>query len=186
MACPDPKILVSSGAGQRRALFLDLEDTVIEPVSDGWVGLRAMNLHRLDAVVERFAPTELHLFSFAVHTPQDLLSFERHVKDWLERRVGLEFTTALATPEIISKCARQRRIAAELVTFSEVVDFWGKQEAFRLFLKTFAEEQREPGVDLAAVLLDDSVFNETFSWPDLAVSAMQLCVDDVPPLGWGS
>lgn len=162
-----------------KQLFLDLEDTVIEPVLTGWHNASLLSADKLDAIrkliVEEKA-NSIHLFSFALHNTNELKQFNRFVKKPLEDALDIHLaTTFTVDEEILPIICRELKL--HNVTFSEMVEFWGKQEAFRLFCKAMFKRHwltwRE---EISVVLIDDSVSNETWSWPDFHLTGKMIRV----------
>lgn len=143
----------------RKHLFLDLEDTVIEPVPFGWANTFLINIGKVKAFMAEFKPDAVHLFSFAVHDQAELKRFNYHVRPRLESALGIELSMCLTVDDdILPVCAAARSLVPSLVSFSDLVEFWGKQEAFRLFVQRhFAGTE-----NTTVALLDDSVTDEDF------------------------
>jgi hypothetical protein len=140
-----------------RHLFLDLEDTVITPVLGSWAFCDPINTSKIRGFIEAWAPTTLNVF-------------EKHVRPFLERDLGMPISLAPTEDEIISACCRQMKLHRERVDFSDMSAFWSKHQAFRLYVKDLAGSGVEGGPTVA--LVDDAVDDERFEWPALRVSGL--------------
>ena len=161
-------------------LFLDLEDTVITPVLDGWFNTHLINVDKIKAFMAEFQPDFVHLFSFAVWNQAELLRFDAGTRPMLEEMLGKKFcTTWTVDDDIIPMCTNVMNLGQGSVTFSDASDFWGKHEAFRLCMRHTFKNTHQHDVDTEVVLLDDAVFNERFHWPDLRISGQVLNIDQL-------
>lgn len=172
-----------------RIAFLDLEDTVVEPLLQGWAAFTpAACVRAVGRELRRFAPDEVHIFSFAVSTPADIAGFREHVQPWLEREIGHKVAAIHSTDaDIIPAAAAVMKLHRKKVDFSDLVDFWGKAEAFRLFVRHHFSGLPTP---TEVLLIDDAVLDEDFRWPKLGVSgrlvnALGLAGDAVTSQQWG-
>jgi len=153
-----------------RHLFLDLEDTVIEPVNRGWHRTELVNTERVRAFIEEGKPTAVHLFSFALHNVHELSGFNQGTRPMLEAALGVKLRmTPTVDEDILPACCQLQGLSVQLTTFEEMVEFWGKQTAFKMFmrqrmLKLFPRDNFDQ--PLHAALLDDAVFDEEVSWPN--------------------
>lgn len=170
----------------QRHLFLDLEDTVIQPVTQGWFHTELVNIPKVRRFIKEWEPDEIHLFSFAVHNAHELSGFNRGTRPMLEEALGRKIRlTPTVDDDILPACCRLQRLSPQHTTFTEMVEFWGKQTAFRMFLR---EQHRKlfPRTSLDEPLhvafLDDAVFDEDFSWPVENIHGRVLNVD---MLQWG-
>lgn len=156
-------------------IFLDLEDTVIEPLlfgSSSWFNCEFL-IHNIE-VIKKFISThrdpKVHLFSFAVHNIHELSAFNQGTRPHLEKLLGVKFEmTPTVDDDIIPACCRQKSMAASLVTFTEAVEFWGKHDAFRMYIRDFFSKHNH-NEKISVTLFDDCVFDETFHWPDMNLS----------------
>lgn len=153
-----------------RHLFLDLEDTVIEPVYQGWHRTELVNTERVRAFIQEWKPTAVHLFSFAVHNVHELSGFNRGTRPMLEQALGVQIRmTPTVDDDILPACCKLQNLSVRRTTFEELVEFWGKQTAFKMFMRHNMhrlfnrDDFNEP---LHAALLDDAVFDEDVSWPN--------------------
>lgn len=158
-----------------RHLWLDLEDTIIFPVTEGWNNTHIIpeNLKKIQDFIMYFGPDYLHIFSFAVWNDWEKQRFNDSTRAMIEKALGLRFMTVPTVDEIISVCKKAKNIQSE-ITFQELLDFWGKHEAFRLYIQHLFKAGNT-AADVA--LLDDAVFNEIFEWRDLQIKGMILNID---------
>lgn len=162
----------------RRHLFLDLEDTVITPVLDGWFNTHMINVQKVKDFIAEFKPDAVHLFSFAVWNQEELKRFNMGTRDMLERNLGIKLSgIPTVDDEIIPVCCKVMNILP--VDFQEMSNFWGKQGAFRLNMQHMFRNTHTHDVDVEVVLLDDAVFNEEFYWPDVRVRGRILNIDQL-------
>lgn len=150
-----------------KVLHLDLEDTIIEPVSNGWFNTRLMNVDKVKTVIDKFQPDEVHVFSFAVWDPRQLALFNMGTRERIERVLGVKIVAVPTVDEdIVPACCAVLGLSPTTVTFQEVSDFWGKDGAFKLYLRHIYKNNSTP---LEVLLLDDAVYNETFEYPNINV-----------------
>ena len=140
----------------RRELWLDLEDTVITPVVNGWFNTQLINTQKIKDVITSFAPHRINIFSFAIWNQQERQRFDMGTREMM----GIESST---------------------VDFTEMSNFWSKQGAFRLCMRHHATNHRRhnPNLPLHVLLLDDAVYNETLRWPDLQTTVEQRNIDQL-------
>lgn len=150
-------------------LFLDLEDTVICPVVQGWHNVELINIDKIRQVIEQFDPRSVHIFSFAIHNEDELSRFCLFVKDGLENAIGRKIELVPTVDgEIRHACCEIMHISPDRVDFSDMSDFWSKQEAFRLFSRfVFRNSWKNWSTDTEVMLLDDAVDDENFEFPNL-------------------
>lgn len=167
-----------------RHLFLDLEDTVITPVVEGWWNIECINVAKVRSIIEAWKPSFIHLFSFAIHNDVELEKFKlSSVQAMIEERFGFLFATTWRVDEdIIPMCCAVTKLHSERVDFQEMSNFWGKAGAFRLCMQHHFRSTAEHDQDIEVMLLDDVVINETFSWPDLRIRGHIVNIDS-PPKG---
>lgn len=162
-----------------RHLFLDLEDTVIEPVPDGWMNARFINIPKVKAFIEQWNPVGVHLFSFAVWNEQQLRGFTNHVQPHLEKYLGRElYLTPTVDDDILPACCAVKGLSIDRVDFSDMSDFWSKQDSFKHYVRHKFGDVRARG-GLQVVLLDDAVFHERFEWPGLGIRGEILNIDEM-------
>lgn len=164
-----------------RHLFLDLEDTVITPVLQGWNGSDLINMEKVKKVIADFKPDNVSIFSFAVHNEGDRVGFNSGMRRHLELALGIQFSLVpTMDDDIVPTCCKVLKLHPERVTFQEVCDFLGKQEAFRLYLRhTYGKTWKTWGQEIDIVFLDDAVFNEYFRWPDLHIDCRITNIDTI-------
>jgi hypothetical protein len=160
-----------------RHLFLDLEDTIISPVIDGWFNTRLKNVAKIKSFIADFKPHFMHVFSFAIWDEAQRERFNMGTRAMIERALGMSFTEVPTVDgEILPTCCRVLGLAQDSLTFSDMSDFWGKHEAFRLNMRHMWKSGQ---TSVEVVLLDDAVYNETFEWPNLQVKGRILNIDEM-------
>lgn len=161
----------------RRHLFLDLEDTIIAPVMEGWFRTYLVNVNKVKAVIAEFQPHAIHLFSFAIHNKLELDLFNQGTRTMIEEALGRKLSACpTVDDDIIPVCAKVLGIHYERLDFQDLCDFLGKHEAFRLNMRNMWGKGSSP-VEL--LFLDDAVYNESFEWPDLQVKGRILNIDSM-------
>lgn len=161
-------------------LFLDLEDTVITPVMNGWENTELINVQKIKAFMTEFQPDQLHVFSFAIWNVTERDRFNRHTRPAIELSLNMKFgLVPTVDDDIIFACCRMMSIDPGSVDFSEMSNFWGKQGAFRLNMLFKHQQTYTHGIDTEVVLLDDAVVNETFSFPGLRLTGRILNIDQL-------
>jgi hypothetical protein len=162
-------------------LFLDLEDTIISPVTNGWFSAHLINVEKIRNIITDFQPDQVHVFSFAIWNKRELSGFNEAVRPMLEGELGVKLIRIpTVDDDIIPACCNIKKINPETVDFSEASAFWGKHESFRLFsLSTFRNAWPAWAVETHVMLLDDAVFNEKFEWPDLHITGEIKNIDSV-------
>lgn len=160
----------------QKHLFLDLEDTVIEPVPFGWGNAFLINIPKVKRFIAEFKPDEVHLFSFAIHNAHELKQFNYHVRSRLEDALGVSLNLCpTVDDDIIPTCCANLNIASAFVSFSDMIEFWGKQGAFRLFVaQTFKARQ-----DTTVALLDDVVTDEDFTFHSSSLKGFIRNIDQL-------
>ena len=119
-----------------RHLFLDLEDTVITPVLEGWWNTECINVAKVKGIIEAWKPSFIHLFSFAVHNHTELDKFKLGTLPMLEQCFGITLSTMWSVDEdIIRMCCAVTGLHRDTVDFQEMRNFWGKDGAFRLCMQ---------------------------------------------------
>lgn len=154
-----------------RHLFLDLEDTVCTPILNGWQhsSLININIHKIRKVIAEFQPHHLHIFSFAIYDAQDVAQFDLHMRPQLEQALGLPVTSVgVLLTDIRQRCCESLSLAPSQVSFSDMVEFWGKQLSFRLFVRSLFSDA-PPHTCNQVMLIDDAVLPEEFKFPDIAL-----------------
>jgi len=160
-----------------RHLFLDLEDTVITPVTEGWFNTHLINVPKLKAFIAEYQPDFVHIFSFAVWNQEEKKRFVMGTQPRVEKALGVTLSLVpTVDDDIIRLCEREMNLGMGCMDFSDMSDFWGKAGAFRLNMRQMWKSGSTP-VDV--VLLDDAVYNEIFEWPDLKVTGRILNIDQM-------
>lgn len=156
-------------------LWLDLESTVITPVLEGWFRTEVINVAKVKAFIEEFQPDQVHIFSFAIWDQEQLERFTEGTRPMLEEALGVTFDRCPTVDgDILPACCEVMKISMSTLLFSDLVDFWGKHEAFRLYLRGVFGRSASASTH---VLLDDVVFNEEFHWPDMKITGRILNID---------
>lgn len=164
-------------------LFLDLEDTIIEPVWSGWHCSHLINVEKIKAFIDSWKPDHVHLFSFALWDQHQLALFQNSLKPLIEQHLGIKFTWEWTVDgDIIPLCCKELHLHEEKVSFSDMTEFWSKQEAFRLSVRQKFKQTLEHGVDVEAILIDDMVEDECWGWPRLGIRGQALNIDHLQDL----
>ena len=162
-------------------MFLDLEDTIITPVMNGWFNTDLINVQKIASIIEEWQPDHVHLFSFAIWNAKELQGFNEGTLPLIEAalRVKIEWKPTV-DDDIIPACCKVMALHRDTVDFSDASSFWGKHEAFRLFVRDkFSRHWANWGTNVEVMLLDDAVINERFEWPDLQVKGSIVNIDTV-------
>ena len=157
-------------------LFLDLEDTIITPVLDGWFKTELINVEKVKAFIAEFQPDFLHLFTFALWNQREKEMFEQGTKPMIEAAFGKLSFTWTVDDEILPNCLKVANIHPSTTDFADMSAFGGKHEAFRLNMRHLFRSGSTP---VEVVLLDDAVYNELFEWPDIQVKGRILNIDQM-------
>jgi hypothetical protein len=164
-----------------RHLFLDLEDTVITPVMDGWWNTECINVAKVKQIIAGWKPDFVHLFSFAIWNQAQLENFRLGTRTMIEERFGVQLSMEWTTDDdIIPMCCAAMAIERSTVDFQEMSNFWSKHQAFRLCMRQHFKNTHLHGTSVEVMLLDDAVFNEDFHWPDLKLSGRIINIDNPP------
>lgn len=165
-------------------LFLDLEDTIITPITTSWWQCSLIHQERIRHFIHTHPIEQLHVFSFALHNAHELERFNQAVRPRLEHSLGMPFTlTPTIDDAILPVCAAAHQLHPQRVDFSDLVDFWGKQNAWRTFLahapciQQLAQNKSTP---LHCVLIDDLVESEHFALPKRNIQGHCIPIFDVP------
>lgn len=152
----------------KRHLFLDLEDTIITPVLNGWHNTELINVQKIRQIMGEFKPDTINIFSFAIWNGAELKQFNQGTRPMVERAIGGPLNIVPTVDDnIIPACCSILKISAKSVDFTEASAFWGKHESFRLFIRSLFRNTAAHGEQIEVLLLDDAVINERFEWPDL-------------------
>ncbi len=138
-------------------IFLDLEDTVIEPITTSWSRLVAKNVIQVKNWINDLNPSEINIFSFAIHDDREVMNFSRSgARAFVEDFLSIRINRIIAVEQMIDAFVVGKRLTPGTVDFTDFVYMVGKQHAFPTFIRQTATES-----DHQFVLLDDTVFNET-------------------------
>ncbi len=152
-------------------LFLDLEDTIITPVCDGWSNAEILhdNIKLYRDLIEK--ADQVNIYSFAIHDEKELKGYRTHLHYRLEealgRRIGIIPTV---DQHIIPAVSRQLKLSQNL-SFSELLDIGSKQFAFPHYVKDVFK-----GLPVHVILLDDMVENCSFAFPNLNLTGQMIHV----------
>lgn len=165
----------------RKHLWLDLEDTVVTPALNGWLNTQLLNVAKIRKFIAEFRPDHVHIFSFAIWNEVELKGFNAGTRPMVEASLGVKLECIPTVDgEITPTCCRAKGIDPGSVDFSEMSAFWGKHDAFRLYIMDKFKNAHIHDVDTEVVLLDDVVMNEVFEWPDLRIRGRVLNIDQMP------
>lgn len=166
----------------RKHLWLDLESTIITPVLEGWWNTELMNVEKIKKIMTEFQPDTVNIFSFAIHNDKERADFLLSgTKAMVEKALGCTISSVPTVEnEIIEKCCNAKWISHKTVDFMDIRDFWGKQDAFRLWTQeVFKNNWKMWEQETEVMLLDDDVKNETFEWPDLHIKGRIINIDTI-------
>lgn len=117
-------------------LYLDLEDTVITPVTAGWLTGEIITAHI--ATVRKLCQwaDRVSIFSFAVGSASDRDGF-REIQKWLEDAIGCDIAHVPTCDEIQAVIATHKKFAhgPGFFDFDDMCCFYGKEGAFDLWIK---------------------------------------------------
>lgn len=157
-------------------LYIDLEGTITKPIISGWQNVELINIQKIKHIIEELKPDTINIFSLAIHDQADMDGFNIHVRPWLESILGRCFwEVPHSYGDIIWGCLEERGLSKEHTTFSDALDFWGKQEMFRIYVKRHFKDSE---VENMVVLIDDVVEDEEFNWPNRNLSGVILNIDN--------
>jgi len=169
---------LAKGSTVQKHLFLDLEDTVIAPVMEGWFNTHLINTVKVKRFIAEFKPDAVHLFSFAIWDETQKAGFKLGTQSILEQELGIKLNLIpMVDVEIKQACCSVRGLFPDRVDFNDMSDFWGKHEAFRLFVRHLFRNAKNGEHVIDVALLDDAVINESFEWPDLQITGRILNID---------
>jgi hypothetical protein len=156
-------------------VFLDLEDTVIHPVSTGWWNTAMLDVSEIKRWLKAHDPDTVNIFSFALWNQDELDKFNNSfTRNMLENELEVKLSLIPTVDrEIIPACCDVLGLNKHTVSFQDAVAFWGKHEAFRLFTRFVFRNTEE---ELKVVLFDDWAINEHWNWPDLKISGQIIKV----------
>lgn len=160
-----------------KRLFLDLEDTVITPVLEGWQNTEMINVELIKKVIHLFKPDVIDIFSFAISDEKEKQLFNQYCRPMIEQSLGVTlFTVPTTDNDIIKACCAQKNINPKKVDFSDLSDFWGKQLSFNLWCE---HHFKNPSYPVQCLFLDDAVSNSYIKSLDNSFDAFILNVDDL-------
>ena len=149
----------------QKHLFLDLEDTVICPVASGasgWTTSFIINEFKIKNFIEDTKPDHFHIFSFALHDEREINGFINSLtKKSIEDTFKIKLELLPTVEHMISVFCRENKLAQNSVSLIDFIQLVGKQNAFRAFVRNQFRNATEP---VEIMLLDDVVFNESFSF----------------------
>lgn len=158
-----------------KQLFLDLEDTLITPVINGWNQVDLVNIDKIKNFIQQWQPDSVNIFSFAIWNHHELHNFNTHLRGILEDVLGVRFgLVPTVDDDIMPACSRVKGI--QILEFSELSAFFGKGGSFRLFIQDQVNRSATT-LERDVVLIDDMVKNEQWSWPDIGVKGSLINVD---------
>jgi hypothetical protein len=158
-------------------LFLDLEDTIITPVIEGWHMCEIINLNKINKFIVDNNIEVISIFSFALHDKLQKNLFTKYTQPMIEKALGLPlFMIPNVEDDIIPACCRQNHIAPALVSFEELCDFWGKQLSFLLFIRETFKNNKSP---MNIFFLDDAIIDMHFQLPHLQIEAKTFNIDNL-------
>jgi hypothetical protein len=151
-------------------LFLDLEDTVITPATNGWHNTNMINVEEIKKFIALFKPNFIHIFSFAIWDETQKTLFNLRCRPMIESTLDIKLNDILTVDDdIIPACCSVMGLNPGTVTFDDASSFWSKHESFRLWCR-LKFKYTHLIVKTEVLFLDDVVFNEHFNWPDLQVT----------------
>lgn len=155
--------------GNELIVFVDLEDTVINE----WMPVYK-DMHLLDekvAKLRRFLSLNnvdgISIFSFACYSHRDVPIFDRSLRAWLARDLGLD-PQAISVTDV--KAFTDELLDEFGFDFIEVSEYLDK---FRTFVEFAQHRYRERTV----VLIDDAVPNTELNYHDQLLRIVTLNVD---------
>lgn len=158
-------------------LFLDLEDTIITPATLGWHLCELINVEKINKFIKDNNIEVVSIFSFAVHNKREKELFKKHDQEMIENAIGMKlFRIPTMDDDIIPACARQKMLAPSMVSFNDIVEFWGKDLAFQLFLKDSLQNNRTP---MKIFFLDDAIDDFHFQIPKLNLDVQTFNIDEL-------
>lgn len=158
-------------------LFLDLEDTIITPATLGWHLCELINIEKINKFITKHNIEVISIFSFAVHNEREKMLFKKHDQVMIEKALGKSlFRIPTVDDDIIPACSKQKSLAPSLVSFNDIIEFWGKDLAFQLFLK---EEFKNNRVPMNIFFLDDAIEDFHFQIPKLQLNVQTFNIDDL-------
>lgn len=162
-----------------RHLWLDLEDTVITPVVNGWFNTQMINVQKVRAFIQEYKPDQVNIFSFAIWNQQELERFKLGTLPMLERSLGVKISAMPTVDDhMIPAACSVMSMNPATVDFQEMSNFWGKQQTFILNMRHIFKRSHEHNEDIEVVLLDDAVVDEEFFFPKLRLTGRIINIDE--------
>lgn len=161
-------------------LFLDLEDTIITPVIDGWHNVELVNIDKIKKTIDMFKPDFVDIFSFAIHNQFEFEQFNKTIRPFIEQELNVKLNMVPTVDvHIKNACCEILKIHPDKIDFDDMSTFWSKQESFRLFCRhQFRKNNFALTNQLTEVLfLDDAVEHEDFMWPMLNIKGRIRNID---------
>lgn len=136
-------------------LFLDLEDTLIEPLWDGLFTLKEQGIAKAKELIREHHVDSVSLFSLAIQTShsRDMLIKTGHAQE-LENALGIKFNLIPTCDDMVHAVCRSLKLNPANTSFSDVCDFLGKDGMFKHFVLCLKNDPHK-----SFILLDDSVDN---------------------------
>lgn len=158
-------------------LFLDLEDTIIEPVKDDWANTCLINVSKIKEFMEKNIISDLRIFSFAIWDEKQKKQFEFWVKPAIERVLEQKLNQVPTIDDhIMPACCKQKGLSVQLTGFSDMVEFWGKDISFMLCMKEWFKNNKDK---IEIFFLDDDVDNMTFEIKDNNIKCHILNINKI-------
>ena len=109
-----------------KAVFLDLEETIIE----SWHDPLLCNVDKIREILRNEETEDIHIFSFVISGNRDKEIFKERLKPFIEEVLGVRILTWPSVEEI-----RQEVLSFNNVVFDplELITVWGKLRAFHDF-----------------------------------------------------
>lgn len=136
-------------------VFIDLEETLVDPVNNGWANARLMDMNQLSNIKEillKYKASSIDIFSFALATKFDQQAFNVFLKDRIELVLTVKINSVITHSEMMRKCGYEH--SSEHGNHLSSLMKIGKRNAFLNFCKSLL-------VSDEFILIDDSVMDET-------------------------
>lgn len=134
-------------------LFLDLEDTLVEPLWEGLFTIKESGIVKARELIREFHVDSVSLFSLAIQTShsRDMLIKTGHAQE-LEDALGIKFNLIPTCDDMVHAVCRSLKLNPANTTFSDICDFLGKDGMFKHFVLCLKNDTHK-----SFILLDDSV-----------------------------
>ncbi len=133
-------------------LFLDLEDTLIQPVTEGWRGISFLEANIAKVMPLVRSAKAVSLFSFALWK-HDFENFQTHARPLIEAKLERTLFMIPTVEMIMSFVCDKLGISEQNTDFSDICDFLGKGGAFEHFVTRLEIDN--------ACLIDDAVMDKS-------------------------